>query len=143
MRAFLADLDREVALAAIAGVVIGLIWLAWTGPGFVLAWSALVAGVLTWILRRRWLEVGVLLVTTAAVPAIGYRLLGPPAIRATVVPDVIPVEDFAPGAADLLVVTGLVSLAVVTILAVRDGRRREQLIAEKEARRRSRLRQGA
>ena len=55
----------------------------------------------------------------------------------------IPVKEFAPGAADLLVVTELVSLAVVTILAVRDGRRRERLIEAKEARRRSRLRQGA
>jgi Ni/Fe-hydrogenase subunit HybB-like protein len=143
MRAFLADLDREVVIAGVVGLVVGGAWLAWTGPGFLLACAALLGGAVAWIARRRWIEVGALMLAAGAVPAAGYRLVGPPDVPPRQLPDSVQIERFAPGTADLLVVAGIVSIAVVAVLTVREGRRRDRLIAGKEERRRARLEGGA
>jgi hypothetical protein len=151
MRALGAGLDREVTVAGIAGIVIGAVWLAWTGPGFVLAWAALIAGVVAWILRRRWVEVGTFMLATGLVPALGYRIFGPPEVPPrTGVPDAgfgrfdtVPVEQFAASAAELLVLVALVSLLVVTFIAARDTRHRARRLEAKDARRRAALDEGA
>ena len=143
-------LDREVAVAGIAGIVIGALWLAWTRPGFVLAVATLIAGVVAWILRRRWVEVGTFMLATGLVPALGYRVFGPPEVPPRVAPDTgfgrfdtIPVERFAAPVAELLVLVALVSLLVVTFIAARDAGDRARRVAAKEARRRSQLDEGA
>jgi hypothetical protein len=143
MRAFLADLDREVGIAGATGVLVGAVWLAWTGPGFLLACAMLLGGAVAWITRRRWVEVGTLMAAIGSVPAVGYRLVGLPDVPPRQLPDSIQIERFAPATADMLVIAGVISVTAAALVAVREGRRRDRLIASKEARRRARFESGA
>ncbi len=139
MRAFLREIDGLVAVAFTIGLVIGIVWLASTSTGFLLAWLLLIAGVMMLAIRRRWLEIGSYMLATGLVPAIGYRLLGPPEWVPRGGPDTIPVELFAPGAADFLVLAGVAALTVTTIAGVRSGRSRERHEARHAERKRRRL----
>ena len=143
MRAFLGEVDRLVAIAFGIGLVVGTVWLAWTGVGFVGAGLILIFGVMMLAIRRRWLEVGSYMLATGLLPAIGYRLFGPPAWVPRISSDSIPVELFAPGAADALVLAGVTALAVTTIIGVRNGRGRELHQARHAERKRRRLEDAA
>jgi hypothetical protein len=139
MRAFLKDLDRSVLVALVAGLAIGIVWLIWTGPGFMLAWAVLVALVIGLLVRRRWLEVGALMIGAGLVPSVGYLLLGPPDPPPRVSVDALPVEYWAQSSAELLLIGGVVAFVVAAVFGITAGRRREAREAGHEARKRQRL----
>lgn len=135
MRTFLAEFDRAAAIALGTGLILGLVWLAAPGPGVVFGALAAVGGAVAWIVRSRWLPVSLVLLGTGLVPAIGYRLFGRPEVPETIDERAIPVEAFAPAAADLFTLAGLIGLALVTFIGVREGIRRERHSLRGQARR--------
>ena len=139
MRAYLGEIDRSVGIALLSGLAIGAAWLAWSSLGLALAGVLVPVGAILVVIQRRWLEFGAFLLGTGMVPAIGYRIFGPPPQVASTGTGAIPVELFAPAAADLLTLAGAIALAVTAIVGVREGQRREAHEARHAERKRQRL----
>jgi hypothetical protein len=136
VRAVLDDFDAMVALAFALGLGIGAIWLAWTGPGVVVASLLFGLGAMILTIRRRWLEFGAFLLGTGIVPTVGYRILGPPPVQPTQVEGVVPIEVIAPSAASLLIIVGLTLVGVMTAHRIREEKRRATHVERRADRKR-------
>lgn len=139
MRAFLRQLDTETAVVAGVGVLIGLVWLASLPLGLALTGVVAPMGAILLVLRRRWIEIGILLAAMGLVPLLAYRAFGPPVVTAPLRDDVMPIELLAPGGAYFLLVAGVVVALVAGVLELQHGRGRERRGAAHSVRRRHRL----
>ncbi len=139
MRTYLGEIDRSVGIALLGGIAVGIVWLTWTGPGLTLAGVLVPIGAIFLVIKHRWLEFGAFLLGTGIVPALGYRIFGPPPLVSSTGTGAIPVELFAPGAADLLTLAGMIALAATAIVGVRETQRREAHEARHAERKRQRL----
>lgn len=139
MRAYLGEIDRSVGTALLAGIATGVGWLAWSGLGLILAGVLIPTGAILLAIKHRWLEFGAFLFGTGIVPAVGYRIFGPPPLVASTGTGAIPVELFAPAAADLLTLAGLIALAATAFVGVRESQRRGAHEARHAERKRQRL----
>jgi hypothetical protein len=135
MRAFLGEFDRVTLGVAAAGVAIGTIWMALLDLGVVIAFATLLVGSIVLITRRRWIEIGLMLVAIGTTVQLGYALFGapPPPSPGTAGPEDL--ELVAPGVAGLLTYGGIAMVVVVGAWDLWEGLRRERLDREHRRRR--------
>lgn len=141
MRAFIGQFDSVSRGVFGLGLAIGAVWLVLLDLGVILAVAALLVGSVVLITQGRWLDIGLLMIGIGLVVQVGYWILGPPEPSAVIdnpagLPEILPVELYAPGTAGLLLFGGLVYTIVVGAWELAEGRRRERLEARR-ARRRS------
>ena len=138
MRGFLRQLDGLTGLVALLGALCGAVWIVSTGIGVSLTIVVLLLGTMLLLVRRRWIEIGVLFLVAGGLPALWYRLFGEP--PDTLRRDFLPIEAIAPGGATFLAIIGLVVLGVAGLAEFRDVSRREHQEARHLERRASRTR---
>ena len=143
MRGLFAQFDGVTWAATGTGLVTGLTWLVSLPVGLGLSGFVAPIGAILLVLRRRWLEVGLLATGIGLVPSLAYRWFGPPPIELPLREDLVPLELIAPSAAYLFLVIGLLTTFVIGIFELRDRRRRERQAARHDERRRRRLSGGS
>lgn len=124
MRALLATADGLTVVAFAAGAIVGLLWLVNLPLGLALTGVAAPIGAILLLRRARWLEVGVYVAAIGLVPALAYRIVGPPPLPSPLPEDAAPIELMAPGAAYLLFVVGVVLIVLAGVAVARMDSRR-------------------
>jgi hypothetical protein len=121
MRSLLARLDRLSWIVIGVGVVVGLLWVLVLPLGIALSGIAGLFSLIVLGFRRRWLEIGLLLVAIGLVPLLAYRWFGAPLVDG-LGPDELSMELMAPGAAYVFFVIGLaITLAAGLLLRRRSS----------------------
>ena len=135
MRAFLGEFDRVTLGVVAAGFAIGVVWVALLDLGVVIAFATLLVGSIVLISRRRWIEIGLLLVAIGATVQLGYAVFGapPPPPPGSAGPEDL--EFVAPGVAGLLTYGGVAMVVIVGAWDLWEGLRRERLDREHRRRR--------
>ena len=106
MRSLLRGFDRLTGTVVGIGLAVGLAWVLLLPLGIALSGVVAVLGTVLLAFRRRWLEIGLLLLSMGLVPLLAYRWFGAPVV-ATVSGDRLSMELMAPGAAYVFFVIGL------------------------------------
>jgi hypothetical protein len=136
MRAFLGEFDRVTLGVTVAGIAIGAVWVALLDLGVVIAFAVLLVASIALITRRRWIEIGLMLVAIGATVQLGYALLGVPPLPPPGTGGPEDLEIVAPGVAGLLMYGGIVMVFIVGAWDLWEGLRRERLDREHRRRRR-------
>jgi hypothetical protein len=136
MRAFLGEFDRVTLGVILAGIAIGAIWVALLDLGVVIAFIVLLIASIVLISRRRWIEIGLMLVAIGATAQLGYALFGAPAIPPPGTSGPEDLEIVAPGVAGLIMYGGIAMVLFVGAWDLWEGLRRERLDRAHRRRRR-------
>jgi hypothetical protein len=120
MRSVIARIDGLTAATVVIGLLVGGLWLAVLPLGLAVSGLLVPVAALVLVVRRRWLEIGLVLGAIGIVPLLAYRLFGPPQVTPPFPEDVIPIELLAPGTAYIFFVLGI----GVTVAALFFERRR-------------------
>ncbi|HET8777534.1 MAG TPA: hypothetical protein VFN76_07735 [Candidatus Limnocylindria bacterium] len=135
MRTFVGELDRFTAVVVAIGSVVGLLWALILPVGIGLSGFVAAVGAMLLVIRRRWLEIGLLLLPIGLIPLVAYRWFGAPVVEA--LPGDRPsLELIAPGAAYLFFIVGLAVTMVAGWHDLRNAQRRERVEAAHAERRR-------
>ena len=118
MSSLLARLDRWSWIAIGAGVTVGLAWVLVLPVGIALSGIVGLFSLIVLGLRRRWLEIGLLLAAIGVMPLLAYRWFGAPPVD-SLGEDELSMELMAPGAAYVFFVIGLVVAMVGGLIARR------------------------
>ena len=119
MRSLLLRLDRLTWICVAVGFVVGLVWVLVLPLGIALSGIVGLFSLIVLGLKRRWLEIGLLLLAIGFVPLLSYRWFGAPPVEG-LGENELSMELMAPGAAYVFFVIGL----AITILAGLMVRRR-------------------
>ena len=115
MSSLVARLDRLSWIAIGAGMAVGLVWVLILPVGIALSGIVGLFGLIVLGMRRRWLEIGLLLACIGVVPLLAYRWFGAPLVD-SLGADELSMELMAPGAAYVFFVVGLAIILVARVV---------------------------
>ena len=131
MRAFIGEFDRLSLGVTLCGAAIGALWLVSVDLGVLAAALALTIGGVVLIVRHRWIEIALLMMSISGVVLLGDVVLGGPPVPPARVAGyhVAPVatETMARGVAVLVLIGGVALGLVVGTWDFAEARRRERL----------------
>jgi hypothetical protein len=118
MRTIPARLDRLSWVAVGAGLLVGIIWVLVLPLGIALSGIVGLFSLVVLGMKRRFLEIGLLLVGIGLVPLLAYRWFGAPLVD-SLGENELSLELMAPGAAYVFFVIGLAITVLAAVFVLR------------------------
>ncbi len=131
MRAFIGEFDRLSVAVTLSGAAIGALWLVSVDLGVLTAALGLTIGGVILIVRHRWIEIALLMISISGVVLLGDVVFGGPPVTPLDITgypeDRVSAETLARGVAVLVLIGGVAFGLVVGTWDFAEARRRERL----------------